>query len=156
MVTDTGKSFPLDVFLLAEPYADLGKTILQLLFEEHSCYASDKFLSRIADCMPRPEKGLELFKKLFKPNPTLLQERISRAPEGITHQIIRVFQIWRDRCDGSYQSLREELDQYSVFAGRSIMVSCVTHHTLILEVVCMASTLWHVKQERCSTTVTVH
>jgi len=56
--------------------------------------------------------------------PCLLQEQISRAPEGITHQIIRVFQIWRDRCDGSYQSLWEELDQYSVFSGRNLMVSC--------------------------------
>jgi len=139
VVTETGKAFPLDVFLLAEPYANLGKTILQQLFEEHSNYSSevpDQFLSRIADHMSCPEKSLELFKKLFKPNPTLLQERISRAPEGITHQIIRVFQIWRDRCDGSYQSLREELDQYSVFSGRNIMVSCCTCSEMFLFSTC--------------------
>jgi len=66
------------VFLLAEPYADLRKTTLQQLFEEHSRYSSevpDQFLSRIADCMSCPEKSLELFKQLFKPNPAFSKSK---------------------------------------------------------------------------------
>ena len=34
-----------------------------------------------------------------------------------------MFRVWQTRCEGTYQCLRQYLDEYSVFAGRSPLVS---------------------------------
>ena len=117
--------------LLFEPYTDLGEDILKELFDrgKKDTKLTDKFLYDIADQIVRKTDSIdidhkkEFFLKLFNPHPTLLQERLSRAPEGPTHELVRIFQLWRDRSrDESYGCLRKKLDEHSVFCGRNPLV----------------------------------
>ena len=110
----------LDQLLYFEPYAHLGERILHELFSEENPHCdkevTDEFLYRIADQVHRKK---EMFAELFKSPATMLYERIQEAPPGPTHEIVRVFQLWRDRSEGTYQCLRRELDNFSTFAGRN-------------------------------------
>ena len=120
VVNENRKLATLDQLLYFEPYAQLGERILHELFSEEKPHCdkevTDEFLYRIAD---QVHKKKEMFVELFKPPATMLHERIREAPLGPTHEIARVFQLWRDRSDGTYQCLRKELDQFSVFGGRN-------------------------------------
>ena len=120
VVSENRKLATLDQLLYFEPYAQLGERILHELFSEEKPHrdkeVSDEFLYRIAD---QVHKKKEMFVELFNPPATMLHERIREAPSGPTHEIARVFQLWRDRSDGTYQCLRKELDQFSVFGGRN-------------------------------------
>ena len=120
VVNENRKLATLDQLLYFEPYAQLGERILHELFSEENPHCdkevTDEFLYRIAD---QVHKKKEMFVELFKPPATMLHERIREAPPGPTHEIARVFQLWRDRSEGTYQCLRKELDQFSVFGGRN-------------------------------------
>ena len=120
VVNENRKLATLDQLLCFEPYAHLGERILHELFSEEKPHCdkevADEFLYRIAD---QVHEKKEKFVKLFKPPATMLHERIQEAPPGLTHEIARVFQLWRDRSEGTYQCLRKELDQFSVFGGRN-------------------------------------
>ena len=119
----------IEELLLLEVYADLGQNILHKLFGRPYKRPSDKFLYEIADAIAQDESTCnqkkELFYFIFKPPPTLLAERVAHAPGGITHELIRILQIGRDReCRCTIHSLREKLDEYSIFCGRNPLVSC--------------------------------
>ena len=119
-VNEDSKVTTLEKLLYFEPYAHLGERILRELFNEEKPHCdkevTDEFLYRIAD---QVHKKKDHFIELFKSPATMLHERIREAPPGPTHEIARVFQLWRDRSDGTYQCLRKELDQFSVFGGRN-------------------------------------
>ena len=125
-VLDTvGRPVGLEELLYFEPYSHLGERILCKLFNEQSPHneelTSDEFLYRIAD---RTYQNKDKFVKLFNnPQTTSLHERINQAPPGPTHELVRVFQLWRDCSEGSYRCLRKQLDSFSVFAGRNPLVS---------------------------------
>ena len=115
----------LEDILCYEPYAHLGESLLQELFDERNPNRdeeiTDRFFYRLADCI---HTKLDFFVKMLKPPAGMLQNMIDQALPGSTHAIVRVFQLWRLRNNkGSYRSLRRELDQHSVFAGRNPLVS---------------------------------
>ena len=120
VVNESIKLATLEELLYFEPYAHLGERILHELFSEEKPHCdrevTDEFLYRIAD---QVHKKKYHFIELFKSPATMLHERIREAPPGPTHEIAQVFQLWRDRSEGTYQCLRKELDQFSVFAGRN-------------------------------------
>ena len=125
VVQDTGETYPLDSLLSFEPYADLGEPILRELFQKASPQCkevlSQTLISDIAEHIPK-KKGM--LKALFKPKPALLAQRMSEA--GFVSDELEVMQmldIWKNQTDGTYQCLREKLDQFSVFAGRNPLVS---------------------------------
>ena len=129
--TDGSSLLELDKLLLFEPYNNLGENILKGLFDEKKKdkKIKDEFLYDIADQIvgETDSKDInqkkEYFLKLFSPLPTLLQERVCRAPEGPTHELVRIFQLWIDRStDQSFGRLRRKLDEYSVFCGRNPLV----------------------------------
>ena len=132
VVCTNGRSLlELDKLLLFEPYNNLGENILKELFDEKKKdkKIKDDFLYDIADQIvgETDSKDInqkkEYFLKLFSPLPTLLQERVCRAPEGPTHELVRIFKLWIDRStDQSYGRLRRKLDEYSVFCGRNPLV----------------------------------
>ena len=131
VICSDGSSFvELEKLLLFEPYNYLGEDILKELFDEKKDRKmKDDLLYDIADQIVREadskdiDQKKEYFLKLFNPHPTLLQERVCRAPEGPTHELVRIFQLWRDRStDQSYGRLRRKLDEYSVFCGRNPLV----------------------------------
>ena len=126
VVSKYGWTVPLRKLLCYEPYAGLAHILQKLFNNEDPSYntavVSVRLLSDIADCIPDAEKR-NMLEKLIKPHPTRLQESIKRAPEGVTHEIICILQIWRDGCSGTCQCLREKLDEFSIFAGKDLMVS---------------------------------
>ena len=130
VVNESRKVSTLEELLYFEPYAQLGERILHELFSEEKPHCdkevTDEFLYRIAD---QVHEKKEKFVKLFKSPATMLHERIREAPPGPTHEIARVFQLWRTCSDGTYQCLRKELDQFSVFGGRNPL-TCRTFKTL--------------------------
>ena len=130
VVNEDNKVATLEELLYFEPYAHLGERILHELFsgEKPHCdkEVTDKFLYRIAD---QVHKKKEMFVELFKSPATMLHERIQESPPGPTHEIVRVFQLWRTCSEGTYQCLRKELDQFSVFGGRNPL-TCRTFKTL--------------------------
>jgi len=111
-----------------EPYADLGEDILKELFneEKRDTELTDEFLYEIADMIAKTKSighKKECLLRMFDPPRTMLQERIRQAPEGVTHELVRIFQLWRDRSkDQTYGGLRRKLDEYSVFCGRNPLV----------------------------------
>ena len=122
-VDDTGKPVSLDSLLSFEPFADLGEANLRELFSE----AKQRLkIFSIADCIP--DKNTEIIKKIFKPSPTQLRERMSGG--SIASPVYHVLDMWRDSCEGTYQCLREKLDQFSAFAGRNPLVSIIIIYSI--------------------------
>ena len=126
-VDDTGKPVSLDSLLSFEPYADLGEPILRELFlkARPQCkeVLSQTLVSDIAERIPK-KKGM--LKALFKPKPALLAQRMSEA--GFVSdelEVTQILDIWKNQTEGTYQCLREKLDQFSVFAGRNPLVSII-------------------------------
>ena len=117
VVHDSGTPVSLDSLLSFEPYADLGEANLRELFSEEKQRLK---IFSIADSIP--DKNTEMIKKIFKPSPTQLRERMSGG--SIASPVYHVLDMWRDSCEGTYQCLREKLNQFSVFAGRNPLVSC--------------------------------
>ena len=121
---------PIDLkeLLLVEPYANLKADILQQLFNGETKMVSDKFLYAIAELIDY-KKGL--FIDMLKPSRAQLADKIRQALGGDIEEFVCVLQCWRGDS-GTYQSLRETLDQFSVFAGRNPLVSdiCVSFRSL--------------------------
>ena len=123
VVDDTGRPVSLDSLLSFEPYADLGEANLRELLCSHcSRKISDEFISKIALCISsKPQAILNIFETIL----LQLSERASlEAASSPLYRVRQVLKIWRDSCEGTYQCLREKLDQFSVFAGRNPLVSC--------------------------------
>ena len=47
------------------------------------------------------------------------------------HKVEKMFLAWKERTGGTYQSLRDHLDNYSVFSGRNILVRYVLTFTVV-------------------------
>ena len=124
VVDQSNQLIHLDTLLHFEPYSHLSEHILQVLFDEagpnFKQTVSDDFLRKMADCIHRKDIFIE---KIFKPTSDLHVEHIRQTFPGPTRQLIEALQIWRGVSEGSYQCLRRELDQFSIFAGRSPLVS---------------------------------
>ena len=117
VLDNTGRPASLESLLSFEPYADLGESILHQLFAEGS-----QRLEIISIAERIPEKNTQMIKKIFKPSPIQLQQKMSEG--SIASPVYHVLDMWRDNCAGTYQCLRAKLDQFSVFAGRNPLVSC--------------------------------
>ena len=120
-VRGTTEHVDLEELLLFEPYADLGQPILRELFDkEQPNYheeIKDEYLYRIAD---KTVMKTNNFIELFEVSLSRLDNLVDMAPKGDTHKFVRVFQLWRESQEvGSRSDLRNRLDQFSVFAGRS-------------------------------------
>ena len=89
------KTTTLEDLLRYEVYSDLGEDILQLIRNGHEEKVSDEVITAVSGSSSKLF-GMEV-----------------------------VLKRWRDSSDGMYRSLREALDQYSVFSGMSPLVSIV-------------------------------
>ena len=123
VVHDTGRPVSLHSLLSFEPYADIGEANLRELLCSHcSTKISEEFISKIALCVSyKPQAILYIFETILLP----LAERASlEAASSPLYRVRQVLKSWRDSCEGTYQCLREKLDQFSAFAGRNPLVSC--------------------------------
>ena len=123
VVHDTGRPVSLHSLLSFEPYADIGEANLRELLCSHcSRKISDEFISKLAFCISnKPQAVLNVFETILLP----MAERASlEAASSSLYRVRQVLKIWRDGCEGTYQCLREKLDQFSAFVGRNPLVSC--------------------------------
>ena len=104
-----------------EPYAELGAEILRELFSSSNTKLaiSDNFLNSIA-CHTHEKE--HLFTKILRPSSPVQPKH--ETVESSVGSCLSVLQSWRGDS-GTYQSLRETLDQFSVFAGRNPLVSLI-------------------------------
>ena len=122
VVSEDNKLSTIDNLLFFEPYRGLDKQLITALFDsDHSAQeVSDKFLYDIANCI---HDKMNYFINMFHLPANMLQNMIEQAPRGSVHATVRVFQLWRLKSrEGSYECLRRDLDQFSVFTGRNPLV----------------------------------
>ena len=122
-VSSTGhNTATLEELLHFEPYAQLSQHILEELFSESNGdrKISDEYLRHIAHRVRNnKDKFIDLFEHLI----TNHFEQRKQEPPPLPSDLVQVMQVWRDHSEGSYQCLRRELDQFSVFARRNPLVS---------------------------------
>ena len=115
VVGSNGKPTKLEDVLLFEPYHCLGEENIGELFDEQdpafSEVVSVSFLRKLADFT---SKRANQFAEIF----TTSGRRVCSSPS--MEQVLRQ---WRDNSQGTRKCLRDTLDQFSVFAGRNLMVS---------------------------------
>ena len=125
VVGSNGRSVDLKELLLVEPYADLKADIIRQLFiGETKKVVSDRFLYEVAEHIYDKK---DLFIDMLKPSRAQLADKIRQALGGDIEEFVCVLQCWRGDS-GTYQSLRETLDQFSVFAGRNPLVSFMSYY----------------------------
>ena len=120
-VVSSRRTILLDRLVIFEPYAEIGQTMLRNLLSQQKLNDGASKLSNhdLEILSLKLSRKANFFVKLFK-EPRLLS---SPTPEDL----LTVLQQWRDGCEGTYKCLKEKLDQYSVFAGRNILVSRYTN-----------------------------
>ena len=128
VLCSNGRSVDLKELLLVEPYANLKADILQQLFIGET-FVSDRFLYSMSELIDYKK---DLFIDMLKPSRAQLADKIRQAPPGAAEEFVCVLQCWRGDS-GTYQSLRETLDQFSVFAGRNPLVSEIDCVYVIIE-----------------------
>ena len=135
VVSPNGSFVDLKKLLLVEPYANLGGQIILQLFSGEVEVVSDRFLFDIAEHIYYKK---DLFIEMLKPSRAQLAEKIRHGPGGDIEEFVCVLQCWKGDS-GTYQSLRETLDQFSVFAGRSPLVSFHVRPVLLNTNLCLLS-----------------
>ena len=107
-----------------EPYANLGESILEEVFDEEKPAEEnlDKLFFRLADLTHQHN---ELCAVCELPLSRLANER---TPQGVIHRLARDFQRWRDEMgkEGTKENFRKMLDQFTVFAGRNPLLMSAT------------------------------
>ena len=125
LLGSNGRSVHMKELLLVESYANLKSDILQQLLLGETKMISDRFFYAIAELNYHQK---DVFIDMLKPSLAQLEEKIVReAPGGQCKEFLCVLQCWRGDS-GTYQSLRETLDQFSVFAGRNPLVSFMSYY----------------------------
>ena len=114
-----------------EPYAMLGKEILEKLFDQNSPeYDQLITIDLIKHISSKVYKRLDSYVELLKTSDTPV------TPLEDTHHL--VFQMWREcmGAKGTLGNLRKLLDQFSIFAGRNPLNLVVGNMCLIYIFTC--------------------
>ena len=118
VVSSTG-TISLDCLLTFEPYAELGTIALKQLCSMNENKVSDNFLDHLSHKL---WKKANLFDKLFKSSTANASPNLS-STVTTSEDLFNDLKSWRNECNGTYKCLKEILDQFSVFAGRNVLVS---------------------------------
>ena len=113
VVSPTG-TILLENLIQCEPYAGLGKVILREIFEnqdQDTEVIPDAFLTQFSEA----KIDHELFIKMFDP-----EHEVQNA--ATAQDSLSILNTWRTECTGTYKSLREKLDKFSIYAGRNPLV----------------------------------
>ena len=117
VVLSTGKIVPTERFLSFESYTEIEPLTLQELWDKNNeeKIISDDFLSKF---VRRASSKLKWFAKVFNN-----LANIPSTKDDLFHELLK----WRDN-QMTFKHFRQKLDQYSVFAGRNILVSKKSMH----------------------------
>ena len=115
-IDENKKTIELEELMHFEPYAYLGKPLLQKLLSKDNTETeeiSDELLTEIAT--EHSQNSLDEYCVIF-------QQKIHTCTsrEGI-NGLLQVFQLWRNKMgkEGTRNNFMKRLDQFSVFAGRN-------------------------------------
>ena len=116
-----------------EVYANLGENILQPLFNEndpvHTKQISDRFLTAVSSAWIKNPQLIDIVCSVISSEADTTSKTVASL-----ERMKAVLRAWRNDSNGTYKSLRQILDQLSVFAGENPLVSYI--HTYI------SSTSW--------------
>ena len=111
------ETLPLKDLLSAEVYANLGESLLQLLFNPaFDSKIPDSFFSILCSSWGKSAQLEDLICSAIK-------KEIITEDQGSSEKLRVVLGTWKDQSDGTYKTLRRVLDSLSVFAGRNPLVS---------------------------------
>ena len=117
----------LDKILCFEPYMYLPSECLLCLYSTDS--QSHPLTQQFIECAASSIASVHDFCQVFSDFCTVLNvppHKVSvDSSSSAYHKVKRMFLAWKERTDGTYQSLRDHLDSYSVFSGRNILVRYV-------------------------------
>ena len=115
------QSLPLKHLLKFEPYAHLDQDTLQCIHSEKNIMKDEKisngFISHFTSQI-RSAEDIEIYTAILQPHST--PSTISSSPKQV---LIQALESWRNETEGTYKCLREALNKYSIFTGRSPLVS---------------------------------
>ena len=130
-VNESGELLSIDELICFEPYSCLGESMLQKLFNQENAetIVTDGFLQNMAgaiventDDHTTREFKRKVFMKVFKISPVAIKEA-THDSDLETERLFGIFQAWCSHSDGTYQCLRQKLDDFSLFHGRNPLVS---------------------------------
>ena len=108
-----------------EVYANLGENILQPLFNEtdpvHTKRISDRFLSAVSSAWSRNPQLVDIICSAITPKTDATSKTVASV-----NKMEAALKSWMENSDGTYKLLRQILDQLSMFAGKSPLVSIVS------------------------------
>ena len=112
VVSNTGESLPLESVLTFEPYALVGQTIIAKIFGSDDTARKkipDHEFSELAHLLSSSDRALA-FVKLF-------DETLTTPPSS--GQILSILRNWKTTSDGTYLSLHQKLNPFSIFSTRN-------------------------------------
>ena len=116
-VVSPTQTISLDDLLIFEPYCEIGPRVLKHLQQDHH---ENKLSNQDLEILSQKlSRKANLFIDMFKSRSESILVS-SSTPEEILPIVLKK---WRDGCEGTYKCLKKKLDQYSIFAGRNIMVN---------------------------------
>ena len=115
-------SIPIEELLYFEPYANFGRELLEELFSANNkdVRVPEEFLMRLAHEI---DTRVLLYAEAIQPQPAAdFRQEMAQEP-NTARQCRMVLQALHRRIDPTYQNFHTELDKFSIFGGRSPMVS---------------------------------
>ncbi len=112
VVSGTGESLPLTSVLIFEPYSLLGKTVIAKIFGSGDAVIKeipDHELSTLAR-ITSSNDGAQAFASIF-------DETFTTPPSS--GQMLSMLKKWKVTSDGTYLSLHQKLDPFSIFSTRN-------------------------------------
>ena len=117
-VVSPTRTISLNNLLTFEPYAEVGTAALKKVCKSRSdCEetVADNFLGFLSHGLAK--KALQLFIEIFKTD-----SASTPYPSATSEDLFTQLKTWRDECKGTYGCLKQRLDQYSIYAGRNVLV----------------------------------
>ena len=115
LLSTTGRPISIHKLLVFEPYMVFDQENLVNCFNEDTASYTDQIPDSFLLKLDKEIYFMVL--ELLKPE----SSSFSTAQESSV-SVTRIFSTWKQQCEGTFQCLRQQVDQFSIFAGRNIKV----------------------------------
>ena len=121
IVSDNGESLPLETLLTFEPFVCLGYKTLSKMFSMDNSHCKKQIPDHIITSLPENfAQKSDVLLKIIRSGDR--QADVSDDTQSRSNDLVHSLKAWRDNCDGTYHCLRQTFDQYSICAGRNLLV----------------------------------
>ena len=111
---DKDTPFEIKDLLFFEPYKFCNHQCLVDIYSHESCKVTQQFIDHVSDNISRVD---DFCKKVLNVPLHKIDDCSSDRRKAV-----RMFREWQSQSEGTYHCLRQHMDQYSIFAGRDILV----------------------------------